>query len=210
MLKRFVWKENDVYAIQLKQKLYMPVQLLAKPYASFYALESESADFADFTSDSVRLDDHQLLGTCMVLKQFVKTCAAAKLKGQLLPREHVEIPELFISPDPLQWWRRGELTDSELLYHLVHIDPARGDQGILSNSITQRNIPRDDRDLWERYELVGHNTGYELIRRLILSLETGRWIDPAKEKARTGQDPYPLQTLEELWAAGVPRYESLE
>ncbi|OWR29595.1 hypothetical protein CDO73_15540 [Saccharibacillus sp. O23] len=206
MLKRFVWKENDVYSIRLKQNLYIPAQLLAKPYAAFYAIGSTAEDFGDLPPGTIDLNGRKPLGTCMVLKDFFKTCAAVKLTDRFVPSMDAEIPELFISPDPLQWGRRGELGDDELLYNLVRIDPARGDQGILGNPIVKRHVSRDDRALWDRYEWTGHNTGYELIRRLILSFEEGRWIDPAKEKARTGSDPYPLRTIEELRAAGVPSY----
>ncbi|NGZ73951.1 hypothetical protein [Saccharibacillus alkalitolerans] len=203
MLKRFVWKENDIYSIRLKKDQHIPVQLLAKPYAVFFDLTSRTEDFEGERAD---LNDVPPLGICMVLKDFFKTCAEVKLNGKFMPRANVPLPERFISPDPQQWLRRSAFEDRELVYNLVRIDPALGDQGIMGNEIVRRDVPRNDRSCWENREMVGYNTGYELIRRLILSLESGRWIDPAKEKARTGEDPYPLRTLEEMWEAGVPKY----
>jgi len=205
MLKRFVWKENDVYSIRLKKDLYMPAQLLTKPYAAFYELSSREEDFGGM---STNLNDFAPLGICMVLNDFFKTCAVVKLTKNFVPRQNVLLPRRFISPDSRQWGHRSGIAEKDLMYNLVHIDPARGDQGILGNAVVEWDVPKNDRSCWDAHEMVGYNTGYELIRRLMLSLEEGRWIDPAKEQARTGKDPYPLRTLEELRAAGALMYDS--
>ncbi|ANF98109.1 hypothetical protein [Paenibacillus bovis] len=202
MLKRFVWKENDVYSVQLTGELYILAQLLTKPYAAFFNIRSASADF----SDAVDIRQAAPLGVCMVLKDFFKKCAVHKMPVSTGYRQEIAIPELFISPDREQWFQRSDIDEAEQIYNLVRIDPVAGDQGIMGNEIVLSDIIRNHPELLHTYELVGYNTGYELIRRLLLSVEQNRWIDPAREKLLVGQDLYPLQTLDELWHIGVPRY----
>lgn len=204
MLKRLVWKEHDLYSIQLKNDLYILAQLLHKPYVAFFNIQSNTGDFTD---EQLDLSQTEPLGVCCVLKDFIKTCAERKITANYAPNLHIQLPELFISEDPEQWMQRSSIADAARIYNLVHIDPLLGDQGILTNPIQVRDIQNNAPDCWDHYELVGHNTGYELIRRLLLSIQHGQWIDPEKEKRRTGSDPYPLQTLSELWAAGVPHYK---
>ena len=203
MLKRFVWKENDVYSIQLTGEQYILAQLLTKPYAAFFNIQSASADFSDAAVD---IRQAAPLGVCMVLKDFFKKCAIHKMPASMGYRQEIAIPELFISPDREQWFQRSKVDEAERIYNLVRIDPLAGDQGIIGNKIVIYDIVRHHPELVHTYEMVGYNTGYELIRRLLLSVEHNSWIDPAREKLLVGQDLYPLQTLDELWHIGVPRY----
>ncbi|WP_369834450.1 hypothetical protein [Cronobacter dublinensis] len=92
-------------------------------------------------------------------------------------------------------------------HNLVHIDPKSGDQGIMGNEIIKTDIKNNEPELFDKYELVGYNTGYELLRRLVLSVEKKIWIDPQKSKILSGKDEYPLKTLAELFAAGVIKNE---
>lgn len=204
MLKRFVWKKNTVYSIQLTSELYIPAQLLNKPYTAFFNIQSRSADFHTVYAD---LNQSELLGVCMVLSDFFKKCAVQKLPESFGYRADIVLPHLFISPDREQWMHHSNFTEEQLIYNLVRIDPMIGDQGIMENEIIVCDILKEEPALLHTYEMVGYNTGYELIRRLLLSVEQQRWIDPAKEKLLLGTDPYPYQTLPELWDAGVPKYE---
>ncbi|ELQ6215205.1 hypothetical protein ACP6PU_000453 [Cronobacter dublinensis] len=89
----------------------------------------------------------------------------------------------------------------------MRIDPKTGDQGIMGNEIIKADIKNNDPELFDKYELVGYNTGYELLRRLVLSVEKKRWIDPHKSKILSGKDEYALKTLDELFSAGVIKIE---
>ncbi|MFJ8461705.1 hypothetical protein ACIQ57_21645 [Lysinibacillus xylanilyticus] len=102
-----------------------------------------------------------------------------------------------------QWGNRSDYSDNELIYNLVKIDPKIGDQGIMGSEIIHYNIDRNDPNILNDYEFVGFNTGYQLIRQLIISIENNRWIDPLKEQRLIGEDKYPLKTVEEMWEAGV-------
>ncbi|ALL65000.1 hypothetical protein K788_00013045 [Paraburkholderia caribensis MBA4] len=141
----------------------------------------------------------------MVLNDFFKKCAFEKIGKNVLGAQAIELPELFISKDGRQWLHPGDGND--LKYNIVKIDPNVGDQGILGNHVIARDINKSDLELIRKYEMVGFNTGYELIRRLIVSLEKGVWIDPSKEQQLLGVDNYPLKTVEEMWRAGVPKYQ---
>ena len=202
MLKRFSWKKNDIHSIQLKDSLYIIAQLLESPYVAFFNITSESNNFYEKLLD---LNDLKPFGVCMVLKDFFKKCSVGKVKD-VKPNLNIPIPEIFISRDRGQWGNRSEFSDDELIYNLVRIDPAVGDQGIMGNEIVQYNIDRKDPNILNNYEITGYNTGYEFVRRLILSIENSRWIDPLKEQRLLGGDNYPLKTVEEMWRSGVPKY----
>ena len=139
-------------------------------------------------------------------KRVFKKCSVGKVKN-VKPNLNIPIPEIFISSDRGQWGKRSEFSDDELIYNLVRIDPTVGDQGLMGNEIIQYNIDRNDLGILDNYEIVGYNTGYEFVRRLILSFEKSRWIDPLKEQRLLGKDNYPLKTVEEMWRSGVPKYE---
>ncbi|WP_419181929.1 DUF5713 family protein [Paenibacillus alvei] len=202
MLKSFVWKKNDIHSIQLKENVYIIAQLLESPYVAFFNITSERNHFDEKPLD---LNTFKPFGVCMVLKGFFKQCSVGKLKN-VQPNLNIPIPEIFISSDRGQWGNRSEFSDIELIYNLVRIDPTVGDKGLMGNEIIQYNIDRNDPNMLNNYEIVGYNTGYEFVRRLILSIENGRWIDPLKEQRLLGIDNYPLQTVEEMWQAGVPKY----
>lgn len=205
MLKRFSWKENDIYIIQLKEDLYTIAQLLAKPHVAFFNITSERNDFSE---KSIDLNAVEPFGVCMVLKGFIKTASIEKTKN-IYPNRHIPIPEIFISKDREQWGN-PKISDDKKTYNLVRIDPNIGDQGIMGNEIIQYNINRKAKKnpkFLSKYELTGYNMGYGLVRRLILSFENNRWIDPEKELRLLGVDNYPLKTIEEMWDYGVPRYE---
>jgi hypothetical protein len=203
MLKRFNWKENEVYSIQLKSDLYILAQLLIKPYVAFFNIKS---NVDNFNNSAIDLNEIEPLGVCMVLKDFFKICAACKLVNNIISKKNIPIPELFISMDREQWFHKSKLQDDDFVYNLVRIDPTIGDKGIMGNEIVEYNINKKDNNILNKYEIVGHNTGYELIRRLILSVQNNHWIDPLKEKLSLGVDSYPLKTVEEMWREGVPKY----
>lgn len=203
MLKRFSWKKNDVHSIQLKENLYTIAQLLDIPYVAFFNISSENNNFNEKSLD---LNNLKPFGVCMVLNDFFKKCSEGKVKN-VQPNLNIPIPEIFISSDRGQWGSRSEISDDKLIYNLVKIDPIVGDKGIMGNEIIQYNIDRNDSNILNNYEIIGYNTGYELVRRLILSIENSRWIDPLKELRLLGVDNYPLKTVEEMWHYGVPKYE---
>jgi len=203
MLKRFSWTKNDIHSIQLKDNLYIIAQLLESPYVAFFNISSESNNFNEKSLD---LNDLKPFGVCMVLNAFFKKCSVGKVKN-VKPNMNIPIPEIFISSDRGQWGKRSEFSDDELIYNLVRIDPTVGDKGLMGNEIIQYNIDRNDLGILDNYEIVGYNTGYEFVRRLILSFENSRWIDPLKEQRLLGKDNYPLKTVEEMWRSGVPKYE---
>jgi len=203
MLKRFIWKKNDIYILKLTEKLFTIIQLLEAPYVAFFNIKSESVDINTKLTD---LRNFKPFGVCMVLKSFLKTALIEKVKN-IPPNEDIPIPEIFISKDKGQWGR-PDISDDKLIYNLVRIDPNIGDQGILGNEIVKYNIDRNDAEIMSNYEFIGYNMGYALIRRLILSLDNNRWIDPLKEQRLLGTDNYPLKTVEEMWSYGVPQYEA--
>ncbi|MEX3745886.1 MULTISPECIES: hypothetical protein [Lysinibacillus] len=178
MLKRFSWTKNDIHSIQLKDNLYIIAQLLESPYVAFFNISSESNNFNEKPFD---LNDLKPFGVCMVLNAFFKKCSVGKVKN-VKPNLNIPIPEIFISSDRGQWGKRSEFSDDELIYNLVRIDPTVGDKGLMGNEIIQYNIDRIDLKILDNYEIVGYNTGYEFVRRLILSFENSRWIDPLKEQ----------------------------
>ncbi|ELY6212824.1 hypothetical protein SNQ23_002670 [Cronobacter dublinensis] len=204
MLKKFTWKENDLYLVQLKEDLFIIAQLLVKPYVAFFDVAVSSSE-----TDKVQIDLSlmQPMGTCAVLKSFIKKCAVAKINRGIKVAHNLEVPEFFISPDKAQWLYKSDFKDDQLKYNLVHIDPKTGDQGIMGNEIIMADIKNNEPELFDKYELVGYNTGYELLRRLVLSVEKKRWIDPQKSKILSGNDEYALKTLDELFAAGVIKIE---
>lgn len=200
MLNRLVWQENDLHAIQLKIDLYIVAQLLPHGFVAFFNVQSSTGMF----DQAVDLNAIAPIGVCAVMKKFIKTCSTGKISN-LSPRLNIVIPELFISKDRGQWENRAGLTDDQLIYNLVRIDPVIGDKGIMGNEIVAYNIDRSDPSLGQ-YEITGYNTGYELVRRLLLSVEYGRWVDPLKEQWLAGEDNYPLKTVAEMWEEGVPKY----
>ncbi|MGN7809983.1 hypothetical protein [Flavobacterium sp. 22076] len=201
MLKRFTWIENEIHSIQLKNDLFIVVQVLRKPFVAVFNLKSSDSDF---DSDQIDLSLFEPFGVCMVLKEFFKKCSIGKIKN-IKPNLNIAIPELFISKDRGQWGSSSEFTDEELIYNLVRIDPEIGDQGIMGNEIVKYNIDKKEYNS-RPYEIIGYNTGYEFVRRLILSIENDQWIDPLKQFHLLGEDNYPLKTVEEMWKAGVPKY----
>ncbi len=203
MLKRFSWKKNDIHSIQLKEDLYIIAQLLENPYVAFFNFTSEINNFNEKPFD---LNNLKPFGVCMVLKGFFKTSSMGKVAKNISPNLKVPIPELFISSDRAQWGNRSDYSDNQLIYNLVRIDPKIGDQGIMGNEIIHYNIDRNDSNILNDYEFVGFNTGYQLIRRLIISIDNNHWIDPLKEQQLIGEDKYPLKTVEEMWQAGVPKF----
>lgn len=201
MLKRFTWKENEIHSIQLKNDLFVVVQILKKPYIAVFNLKSSNPDF---DNQQIDLNLFEPFGVCMVLKNFFNKCSVGKIKN-FKPNLNIPIPELFISADRGQWGNRSKFTDDQLIYNLVRIDPVTGDEGIMGNEIVEYNIDKKQYNS-SSYEIIGYNTGYEFVRRLILSIENNRWIDPLKELRLLGEDNYPLKTVQEMWDAGVPKY----
>jgi len=209
MLKRFSWKKNDVYAIQLKKDLYILAQLLDTSYIAFFDIVSEKNDFEIRTIDLGSVIPFRI---CTVLKTFVKMTAVGRVKG-IIPNLNISVPEFFISEDKDQYLEELSgnfiITDENRIFNLVRIDPITGSQGELlgDNEIVRHNINKYDPEIND-YEMRGYNVGYELIRCLILSLENNKWIDPLKDKELFGIDNYPLKTKEEMWDYGVPDYQS--
>lgn len=201
MLKRFTRKENEIHSIQLKSDLFIVVQVLKAPFIAVFNLKSSNPDF---DNQQIDLNLFEPFGVCMVLKKFFNKCSVGKIKN-FKPNLNIPIPELFISTDRGQWGNRSEFTDDQLIYNLVRIDPVTGDQGIMGNEIVDYNIDKKQYNS-SSYEITGYNTGYEFVRRLILSIENERWIDPLKELRLLGEDNYPLKTVQEMWDAGVPKY----
>ncbi|MCM0664928.1 hypothetical protein [Flavobacterium tyrosinilyticum] len=201
MLKRFTWKENEIHSIQLKNDLFIVVQVLKAPYIAVFNLKSSNPDF---DNEQIDLNVFESFGVCMVLKEFLKKCSFGKIKN-FKPNLNIPTPELFISKDREQWGKSSQYADHELIYNLVRIDPITGDQGIMGNEIVKYNIDKKEYNS-SSYEITGYNTGYEFVRRLILSIENERWIDPLKELRLLGEDNYPLKTVQEMWDAGVPKY----
>lgn len=201
MLKRFTWKENEIHSIQLKNDLFIIVQVLKTPYIAVFNLKSSNPDF---DNDQIDLNLFEPFGVCMVLKEFFKKCSVGKIK-KIKPNLNIPIPELFISKDKGQWGNSSQFTDEELIYNLVRIDSIIGDQGIMGNEIVEYNIDKKKYNS-SSYEITGYNTGYEFVRRLILSIEYDQWIDPLKELRLLGEDNYPLKTVKEMWEVGVPKY----
>lgn len=202
MLKRFVWNKNDIHSIQLTDKWYVIAQLLDNPYVAFFMIEGDDPDFRGL---SVNLEASKPFGVCMVLREFFRKCSVGKLNGSIA-NSAVQIPEIFISQDRGQWGSRSKFSDKDLIYNLVRIDPLLGDKGIMGNEILTYNVDKNDPSILSNYEITGFNSGYELVRRLILSYQNGRWIDPLKEQRLLGVDNYPLKTVDELWRLGVPKY----
>lgn len=201
MLKRFIWKENEIHSIQVKNDLFIAVQILKAPFIAVFNLKSSDPDF---DNDQIDLNLFEPFGVCMVLKEFFKKCSIGKIQ-KIKPNLNIPIPEFFISNDRGQWGNSSEFTDDQLIYNLVRIDPLIGDQGIMGNEIVEYNIDKKQYNL-SSYEITGYNTGYEFVRRLILSIENNQWIDPLKELRLLGEDNYPLKTVQEMWDAGVPKY----
>ncbi|KAF2329610.1 hypothetical protein [Flavobacterium ginsenosidimutans] len=201
MLKRFTWKENEIHSIQLKNDLFVVVQVLKAPFIAVFNLKSSDPEF---DNDQIDLSLFEPFGVCMVLKEFFKKCSVGKIKN-FKSNLDISIPELFISKDRGQWGNSSQFTDDQLIHNLVRIDPLIGDQGIMGNEIVEYNIDKKEYNS-SSYEITGYNTGYEFVRRLILSIENNRWIDPLKELRLLGEDNYPLKTVEEMWKAGVPKY----
>ena len=203
MLKRLNWKKSDIYVFKLTEKLFTIVQLLEPPNVAFFNITSEEGDF---NKKQIDLNNYKPFGVCMVLKSFLKTVLIEKVNN-IQPNQSIHRPEIFISKDKGQWGST-DISDDKLIYNLVRIDPSIGDQGILGNEIVKYNINRNDPEIMNNYEFIGYNIGYALIRRLILSFENNRWIDPLKELQLLGTDNYPLKTVEEMWSYGVPQYEA--
>ncbi|UNK19514.1 hypothetical protein MNQ98_05645 [Paenibacillus sp. N3/727] len=194
---------KKVYLEELKDNLYIIVQLLENSYVAFFNIKCDSDNFNEKQLD---LNTFKPFGVCMILKRFIKMCSVGKVKN-VQPNLNIPIPEIFISSDRGKWGNRSEFSEDELIYNLVRIDPVVGDQGIMGNEIIQYNIDRKDPNILNNYEIVGYNTGYEFVRRLFLSIENGCWIDPLKELRLLDVDNYPLKTVEEMWHYGVPKYE---
>ncbi|ELQ6215204.1 hypothetical protein ACP6PU_000452 [Cronobacter dublinensis] len=69
MLKKFTWKENDLYLVQLKDDLFIIAQLLVKPYVAFFDVAVSPSE-----TDKVQIDLSLIkpMGMCAVLKDFIK------------------------------------------------------------------------------------------------------------------------------------------
>ena len=201
MLKRFSWNKNDLHIIHLKKNMYTIAQLLVSPYAAFFNILSESDNFDGKTDD---LGIYKPFGVCQVLKDFFRKTSVGKIRN-IRPNLTIPVPEIFISKDKGQWGD-SDIKDDQKIYNLVRIDPLIGDKGIMGNKIIQYNINKNDPNIINKYEITGYNTGYEFVRRLIISFENNKWIDPLKEKHLLGLDNYPLKTVEEMWDYGVPKY----
>lgn len=195
MLKRFSWKENDIYSIQLKKDLYIIAQLLTKPIIAFFDIKSKDGSF----ETPMDLNNHTPFGKALVIDTFIKLVSNGKIKGDLSPNLKIPIPDTFISPN---WNLDGS-------YNLVKINWKTGDKGILGNPVIEYNIDKKNPEKYTKYEMTGYNMGYELVRQLILSIEFGKWVDPLKEERLLGKDKYPLKTHAEMWEVGVPKYEDL-
>ena len=177
--------------IHLKNNLYTIAQLLDSPYVAFFNIVNKNNNL----NEAIDLSNFEPFGVCMALNDFFKKCSVGKLK-KAHPNLNISIPEIFISKD----------FHDDQIFNLVRIDPIIGDRGQLDNEIIQYNINKNDPHILNEYEITGYNTGYEFVRRLILSYENNRWIDPLKEKWLLGVDNYPLKTIEEMWTYGVPKY----
>ncbi|MFT2111865.1 hypothetical protein [Marinomonas sp. 2405UD68-3] len=203
MIKRFSWKEGDLHSIKLKNDLYIISQLLAKPYAAFFSVVSKK-DFCT-SNNYYNLNNENPLIVTMMLNSFFKQTSVGRIKNKNIENnKNIVIPTRFISKDKGQYG--VFMKDEELIYNIVEIDPNEGDQGIMGNKIIERNITSDSQ-FYNKCELTGYNTGYEFVRRLLLSLEYKKPIDPLKEIWFHGSDPYSLKTVQEMWDIGVPKYE---
>ena len=194
-LKRFSWKENDLYSIQLKKDCFIIAQILKSPFAAFYRITSD-CDFNE-SKKEIDLNEEEPLIVTMVLNDIFKFSSSGKIKNKkIIPKDDIELPTLFISKD----------SHDIKKYNIAYIDPEVGDRGSTVNKVIVYDID-DSSEYYETCEIGGYNTGYEFIRRLLLSLEHNKNIDPLKNLRFQGKDPYPYQTIQEMLDMGVPDYE---
>jgi len=202
-LKRFSWKENDLYSIQVKNDCYIIAQILEAPFAAFFNVVSDK-DFNE-VDKAIDLNNETPLIVTMVLKELFRFSASGKIKNKnIIANTHIELPTLFISKDRAQYGRYIEGERDR--YNVVYIDPEVGDQGLMGNPVFKHDIDSSS-EYFESCELTGYNTGYQFTRRLLLSLEHNKNIDPLKEVWFHGEDPYPYKTIPEMWELGVPDYK---
>lgn len=97
MLKRFTWRENDVYFISVTETVSTVIQLLKKPYVVMFNVFSNNS-IASW--NTVNLNDIEEYRVIRVLQTAIKHIAQQKLKATAtIPKKNVALPKHFISKD---------------------------------------------------------------------------------------------------------------
>lgn len=195
MLKRFTWRENDVYFITVTETVSTVIQLLKKPYVvMFHAFSNNSIA----SWNNVNLHDIEEYRVIRVLQTAIKHIAQQKLEaGTYIPKNDVVLPKHFISKDFIH---RPDTATSQ--FNLVYIDPSIGDLGI-ENKIVEANIfPRKTLEQLEPYELIALHTAKDLMSRLFWSYSITFGMDKYKEYYLKGIMPIPVNEWEEEYRNG--------
>src|SRR5262245_52857284 len=162
MLKRIVWKENDLVNIRLKENLFTIGQLLRAPYILFFKLSNENGEW-----NGVDLDRVPELFSVSVARDFLQKTVTGKIKNGVKPKSDAAVPALWIKPK--LWfggglpWKGGDL---------IKVDPAVGVTG--SDEIVKKDIQPSDKEILDKYELTNMWSYGDLAERLIRFYETGQ------------------------------------
>lgn len=198
MLKRFTWREDDVYFISVTDTVSTVIQLLKKPYVIMFNAFSENS-IASW--DGVNLDDIEEYRVIRVLHTAIKHIAQKKLSATTtIPKQNVVLPKHFISKDHLN--RTDRFSNQ---FNLVSIDPNIGDLG-MSDPIVEADIyPRRTLEQLEPFELIALHTAKDLMNRLYWSYSIAFGLDKYKEYYLNNVMPIPVEEWEEEYrnAGGI-------
>ncbi len=177
MIKRLVWKENDLYSVKLSDQVFTVCQSLTRTYVAFYSIYRSEDKWKD-----VRLSKNDLLFIVPVIPKGIKKGLYRKITNEIKPLSNIQIPDFWLTTIHSPQFDNGA--------DLVKIDQAIGDKG-LENQIIKYRLDWDkDRDVIEKYEFASFMVYPQLFERLIICFNEGKNVDPKKHKVFTGKDPY--------------------
>lgn len=169
-----MWKENTLVNIQLKEDLFTIGQLLFSPFMRFYDIQNSDGYWQNVDLNNVEILFCVTVGN-VVLKNLVKE----KITDKTVIPSNAPFEKRWVKPHlnfdggfPFKGGKLIELgTDLETTTAPV----------IIENLDVIK-----DREIIEKYELTNMFGAEELSERLIHFFETGKRIDPLKEKIFPG------------------------
>jgi len=183
-MKRFIWKENHVLSIKIKDNLYVLAQLVGEsPLIAFFNFFSESNEW-----DNIELHNSDVLFVANVARDCIKRSGFYKVSNIDACKEII-IPLYWISifAGGSRFVKFQSGTNNEVEFITLGDEPGgrlievKVGMGVYDNPVIEKSI--NDNAIIDCHELTSLRVYPELNERLYLCHKLSKSIDPAKDIA---------------------------
>ncbi len=172
MVKRLVWKENDLLVLKLHKDLYTVCQLHKKGFIQFYNFFTDNPKIK-----GVDFNEIEPLYYGAVITASIAMFAHSKITKDNMPKQNIEWPTLWITRvDVNGLYGHPPLSEDNVLCYIMEFPPYNVAESSGRNPILVR---KDSSEILDKYELINYkvDTAY----RLYCCYKESRNIDYTKE-----------------------------